>query len=84
MSNAKTRNVTFRSIMRSAAFVKGYQEARKGLPPASDAFPLATVWLYERGRQFAFCYDGRLKEGNKIRMDALIAFQHAWYARHII
>jgi hypothetical protein len=84
MSNAKTRSITLKSIIRSAAFVKGYEEARKGLPPCGEAFPLSDVWNYERGRQFAFCYDGRLKEGNRVRMDALYALSHAMNARHVI
>lgn len=85
MANAKTKSVTFRSILNAAAFRKGYEEARKGLPLDPDAYPFGReVWLYERGRQFAFCYEGRLKEGNRIRLDALYAFAQAYHAGHII
>ena len=84
MANAKTRQVTLRSIISCSAFRKGYEEARKGLPLASDKFSYAEVWQYERGRQFAFCYDGRLKEGNKVRMDALYALGGAMNAGHVI
>ena len=84
MANAKTRTVTLRSIISCAAFRKGYEEAKKGLPLASDRFNYADVWQYERGRQFAFCYNGRLKEGRQIRMDAVLAFQQAYNAGHVI
>ena len=84
MANAKTRGVTLRSIITSGAFRKGYEEAKKGLPLAADGFDYKTVWQYERGRQFAFCYDGRLKEGNRVRMDAMLALQGAMYAGHVL
>ena len=84
MHNMDTSQGSAKAVLRSEAFSRGYQEARKGLPPASDAFPLSTVWLYERGRQFAFCYDGRLKEGNRVRMDALYALGGAMNAGHVL
>jgi len=83
MENAKIRTVTFRSIINKASFRKGYEEAKKGLPLDPDAFDYVQVWHYERGRQFAFCYDGRLKDGNRVRTDAIYAFRDAWNARHI-
>jgi len=84
MANAKTRTVTLRSIITNAAFRKGYEEAKKGLPLAADGFDYKTVWQYERGRQFAFCYDGRLKEGNRVRMDALYALGGAMNAGYVL
>ena len=84
MSNAKTRRVTLRSIITNAAFRKGYEEAKKGLPLAADGFDYKSVWQYERGRQFAFCYDGRLKEGHRVRMDALYALGGAMNAGHVL
>ena len=84
MSNAKTRNVTLRSIIGAAAFRQGYEDAKKGLPLAADAFDYKNVWQYERGRQFAFCYEGRLKEGNRVRNDAVYALMHAMNARHVL
>ena len=84
MANAKTRTVTLRSIISCAAFRKGYEEAKKGVPLAADGFDYKTVWQYERGRQFAFCYDGRLKDGNRVRMDALYALSGAMNAGHVL
>jgi hypothetical protein len=84
MGNAKTRQVTLRSIIGCAAFRKGYEEAKKGAPLASDGFSYQEVWNYERGRQFAFCYDGRLKDGRRIRMDALYALSGAMNAGHVL
>jgi hypothetical protein len=84
MANAKTRTITLRSIISCAAFRKGYEEAKKGLPINSDGFDYKNVWQYERGRQFAFCYDGRLKEGNRVRIDALHALAEAMNAEHVI
>ena len=84
MANAKTRTVTLRSIITNAAFRKGYEEAKKGLPLAADGFGYDKVWQYERGRQFAFCYDGRLKEGHRVRNDALLALRDAMNARHVL
>jgi len=84
MANAKTRPVTLKSIISCAAFRKGYEEAKKGLPINSDVFTYKDVWQYERGRQFAFCYDGRLKEGNRVRMDALYALGGAMNAGHVL
>jgi len=85
MANAKTHSVTLRNIITSSAFRKGYEEAKKGLPLASDGFEYNhLVWQYERGRQFAFCYDGRLNDGNRVRINALRALNRAMNARHVL
>ena len=85
MGNALTKSITCKSIITAAAFRKGYEDAKKGIPLNPDAFATGNdVWHYERGRQFAFCYDGRLKEGNRVRLDALYALGNAMYAGHVI
>jgi len=84
MANSSTHGVTGQSIVGSAAFRKGYEDAKKGLPLAADDFSVTNAWHYERGRLFAFCYNGRLKNGRKVRMDALLAFQQAYNAGHVI
>ena len=86
MANASTKTVTFRSILNAAAFRKGFEEAQKGLPLDPDAYPFGKeIWLYERGRQFAFCFSGTaIKQGKHIRLDALKAFAQAYHAGHII
>ena len=70
MANAKTRTVTLRSIITNAAFRKGYEEAKKGLPLDPDAFDYVQVWNYERGRQFAMCFNGVLKHGARVSQAA--------------
>ena len=84
MSNAKTRGVTLRSIISAASFRRGYEEVKKGLPFNSDDFTYKDVWQYERGRQFSCLYDGRLKEGNRVRTDALYALSGAMKAGHVL
>jgi len=84
MGNANVRRITSRSIMGTSAFKKGYEEAKKGLPLNSDHFNPTDAWHYERGRLFAFCYNGKIKEGRRLRMDALFAFQQAYYEDSII
>jgi len=50
----------------------------------SDGFVGKDAWHYERGRLFAFCYNGKIKEGRRLRMDAIFAFQQAYYEDSII
>jgi hypothetical protein len=84
MANAFTRHVTLRSIITAAAFRIGYEEAKKGLPLDADFADYKMVWHYERGRQFAFYYDGRLKDGNRVRWDAIHALAEAINAGHVL
>lgn len=75
MTQVATYSVTLRAVMRSAAFVRGFKEARQGLPMDYDAYNGAREtserWNYERGRQFGVLYAGAIKDGRTIKHDAL-------------
>ena len=83
----KTRIVTCKSVMRSAAFMRGVREARKGLPMDYKAYDnersTDNRWNYERGRQFGLLYSKPVKEGGRVRWDAVYALRDALGARHI-
>ena len=83
----KTRNVTFKSVMRTAAFMRGVREAREGLPMDYKAYDnersTDNRWNYERGRQFGLLYAGPVKDGGRVRWDAIHALQAALGAQHI-
>jgi len=51
-----------RYTMRKAAFRCGFESFHANLPFNPDAFrAINDQWAYERGRQFAACFTGRLK-----------------------
>lgn len=87
MAQVETRQAGFRTIMRTAAFVKGFKEARKGLPMDYDCFSghgeTNARWNYERGRLFGPLFNGPLKEGPRITWPAYAAFRDAYNA-HLI
>jgi hypothetical protein len=68
--------------MRSAAFVKGYKDAKKGKPYDYEAFTgpdeISKRWQYERGRQFGLVYSGNLKNGQTVTRDAQLAIARAY------
>jgi len=73
-----TKKAGIKGIMRSAPFVVGFNEARKGMPIRYDAFDdLNRQWNYERGRQFGLIFDGPLKEGKALHLGAIIYFDLA-------
>lgn len=86
-SQIKTREVTFKSIMRTAAFLRGVREARAGIPMDYDAFTdersTANRWNYERGRQFGILYSGPVKDKGRVRWDAVGNMQEALLYGHI-
>jgi hypothetical protein len=86
-AQVKTRTVSFKSVMRTAAFMRGVREARKGLPMDYDAYDnernTDNRWNYERGRQFGLLYVGPVKDGGRVRWDAIYALREALGARHI-
>jgi hypothetical protein len=77
----------FRGVMRSGAFVRGFNEARKGKPMDYDAYQETgqtnARWAYERGRLFGLLFNGPLKEGPRITWPAYAAFRDAYNARLI-
>jgi hypothetical protein len=52
MSQTRTRPITTEAIMRSAAFRRGFEQARARQAPEFDA--CGDAWAYERGRLFAY------------------------------
>ena len=86
-AQVKTRTVSFKSVMRTAAFMRGVREARAGIPMDYDAYENGlntdNQWSYERGRQFGLLYSGNVKDGGRVRWDAVYALRDALGARHI-
>ncbi len=74
----QTRSTGIKGIMRSAAFVRGFNEARKGVALDYDAYTETNdQWAYERGRQFGFMFDGPLKIGQSVNLGAALQFSLA-------
>ena len=69
----------FTVTMRCAAFVRGFREANQGKPLDYTAYENRPndQWNFERGRQFAFIYQGKLKNGNRLAWQAVEAMNHA-------
>jgi len=84
-SQLRTRLGKASTAMRCAAFVRGFKEARQGKPLNYEAYPVTNdQWNYERGRQFAFIYDGALKNGARLTLQSQSAMQNALYDRIMI
>lgn len=82
-SQVATRTVTLRTVLKSAAFARGFKEAREGVPMDYDAYSetheTANRWGYERGRQFALIYAGPVKKGKTVTHDAIAYYGRAVY-----
>ena len=80
-----TKRVRLRGVMRSAAFVRGFWEVRRGEPMDYDAYQeqgqTNTRWDYERGRLLGLIYDGPLKHGHRVSDGAVRAMSEAYYER---
>jgi hypothetical protein len=87
MPQINQKLVTLTSIMRSAAFMKGYKEACKGKPYDYEIFQARGEtkqrWDYERGRQFALVYGGNVKDGARITFAAQNAMNDALFNRWV-
>ena len=74
----QTKNTTCKSIIRSKAFVTGFNEVRSGKPLKYDAFKdVNDQWNYERGRQFGLLFSGHLKHGQKVTLNAAVNLGYA-------
>ena len=86
-SQIKTTLSTLKSTMIRAAFVRGFKEARKGLPMDYDCYGAGhetnARWQYERGRQLGCIYSGELKHGRHVTYTAEQAMQTAIYNQWI-
>lgn len=74
---ACTKIVKIRTLMSSADFVAGFNEARKGKPFNYAREHKTDSWFYERGRQLALIYSGPLKNGRYLVEDAVEAYYTA-------
>lgn len=72
----ETRKVKLTFVMSRAAFVKGFQDVKKGRPFDYD-IEAESQWSYERGRLLATVYDGPLKEGRYVTPEAQRAYKDA-------
>jgi hypothetical protein len=81
-----TKNTTTTAVIRSSAFVKGFGEVKAGKPLNYDAYPhdANKQWDYERGRQFALCFNGALKKGAKVTMSAAVMLGLELHRKSII
>jgi hypothetical protein len=86
MGNVTTREVTWRFLLNQKAFVKGFADKRKGRPFDYDYVDRVTArregrktcfFGYERGRQLATIYEGKLKEGRTVLSAAIYAVASA-------
>lgn len=82
--NKQTVVVTLRSIMASAAFRRGYEDAHKRKPWIGDSYLHGDSWAYERGRQLAMIYHGPLKVGRYLVPEAIQAFSDAYRDKSIL
>jgi hypothetical protein len=81
MTQISTHRTKISTVMRSAAFVRGFKEARNNAPMDYDAYcnfnETHKRWSYERGRQFGLIYSGSIKNGNKVILDAIFNYNQA-------
>jgi hypothetical protein len=79
------RRVSVSDQIKTAAFGKGFKEARNGKPFRADAYSESgrNQWLYERGRMFGLLYSGPIKDGRRVLRPACEAFMD-FYRRGLI
>jgi hypothetical protein len=81
----QTKSTTTHAVIRSRAFVRGFNEVKAGKPLNYDAFLDSNdQWNYERGRQFALCFNGALKKGAKVTMSAAVMLGLELHRKSII
>lgn len=73
------KNVTAKSIIHKASFVRGFNEVKKGIPFNYQAYDdLEDMEHYERGRLFGCVYNDVLKYGKKVSLNAQYALYDAF------
>lgn len=86
-TQVRTTSITIRSVMTRASFVRGFKEAREGIPMNYDCYggehETNARWQYERGRQLGCIYSGHLKRGNRVTFAAEQAMNDALYNQWI-
>ena len=81
----QTKQTSIASVIRTAAFVRGFKEVKTGKPLNYDAFRDANEqWNYERGRQFALLFNGAIKRGARVTYTAEHMFGIELHRKSII
>lgn len=85
----KTKTVSLKSIIHRAAFVRGFNEVKHGIPMDYDAYlsdrdDTNDRWQYERGRLFAYYFNGALKHGKRVTYEAEYAMNEMIYSGAMI
>lgn len=75
----KAKILSANQFIHKAAFVRGFNEVKKGIPMDYNAYSndMFHACLYEYGRLFGCIFNGNLKDGKKVTYDAVIAFNNA-------
>ena len=80
-SQVPMKSCSLRGVMASAAFSKGFHDARAGKPFDYDAYPNSDSaneqWNYERGRILGMIYKGPLKINRRVSNSALVMCSQA-------
>jgi len=86
LKQVQTKKTSIIGVMRSAPFVRGFKEARKGEPMQYDLYEFETNsrWDYERGRLFGLIFDGPLKVGKAVNRGAVLYLAMAMDRKEII
>lgn len=82
----KTKKSSTSAIIRSAAFVRGFNEVKKGIALVYDAYPpdANKQWDYERGRLFGLRFHGALKTGAKVNYSAAVMLGVEFHNKSLI
>ena len=88
IQGSKTKYVSIKSLMHRSAFVRGFNEVLSGKSMDYDAYNDGRHdndrLSYERGRQFACFYNGKIKNNKKVCQSAIDSMSEALYRRYII
>lgn len=88
MAQVTTHSGSIRGAIHRASFMRGFREARKGLPMDYEAFTKEGEtndrWAYERGRMLAIVYQGDAKRGARVTYGAVVAMSAAVNKRWVI
>ena len=78
--------VSVESIIKDPYFKRGFKDVKRGRPFDPDLevvgskrkSTITRTWNYERGRQFAYMFDGELIKDYKVSYDARMAWIEHW------
>jgi hypothetical protein len=86
MSQLTTRAVGLSSILHTAAFNRGFNDAQNGKPLIYELYAdVNAQWNYERGRQFSFFFSNKIKnQRKKVLFEAVIAYAKALHTGHML